>query len=173
MKKILQKNNKKDSKSGFTLIEILVVVGMIALLAAVVIVAINPARQFAQGRDTQRTSNLNAILNAVGQRIADNKGVFEGDFKGSDGNIYICGVLPATTTLVASDMPAASNTVSAAIGCLVPTYIQTLPVDPSGKYSGKDTGYSIYKDAATGRIHLIATEEEPNIPRDSELEIIR
>mgnify|MGYP001577336152 CR=1 FL=1 len=66
----------KNSKRGFTLIEILVVIGIIALLATIVLIAINPARQFAQARDSQRVSNLNAILNAVGQRIADNKGLF-------------------------------------------------------------------------------------------------
>src|SRR3972149_586779 len=67
------KNLKKNG--GFTLIEILVVIGIIAILAVIVLIAINPARQFAQARDTQRTSNVNAILNAVGQYLADNKGV--------------------------------------------------------------------------------------------------
>src|SRR5260221_2535429 len=62
------------ANQGFTLIEILVVIGMIASLATIVLIAINPARQFKQGRDTQRTSNVNAILNAVGQYIADTKG---------------------------------------------------------------------------------------------------
>ena len=50
---------------GFTLIEILVVIGMLAILTTVVLVAVNPLRQFAQARNSQRQSNVAAILNAV------------------------------------------------------------------------------------------------------------
>src|SRR3989344_4777514 len=64
---------------GFTLIEILVVIGIIAILAAIVLVAINPARHFREASNTQRSSNVNAILNAVGQFIVDNKGEFPDD----------------------------------------------------------------------------------------------
>ena len=67
------KNDKKPQK-GFTLIEILVVIGIIAILAAIVIIAINPSRQFAQAHNTQRISGVTAILNAVGQNI-DRKSV--------------------------------------------------------------------------------------------------
>ena len=50
---------------GFTLIEILVVIGLIAILAAVVLIAINPGRQFSQAHNSQRTSNVETILNAI------------------------------------------------------------------------------------------------------------
>jgi prepilin-type N-terminal cleavage/methylation domain-containing protein len=66
-------NQNLKNQKGFTLIEILVVIGMIALLAAIVLIAINPSRQFAQGRNSQRHNDASAILNAVGQYIADNK----------------------------------------------------------------------------------------------------
>src|SRR3989344_8197864 len=84
---ILIMKSKFIQKGGFTLIEILVVIGIIAILAAIVIIAINPARQFKQARDTQRTSNVNAILNAVGQFIADNKGVAPSDIDSTNREI--------------------------------------------------------------------------------------
>jgi len=153
-------------QSGFTLIEILVVIGLIAVLAAIVLIAINPGRQFALGRDSQRTSNLNAILNAIGQRMADNKGIFQGTFQIGTA-IYTCNALPSSTTTIVT-----SGGGSGDLSCLTPTYIPTLPSDPTSG-SGSNTGYSFYQESGTGRIHVFATTTEPSIPRTSELVIIR
>ncbi len=59
---------------GFTLIEILLVIGIIAVLATVVIVALNPAQRFADARDSRRLSDIQSILSAVQQYIVDNQG---------------------------------------------------------------------------------------------------
>ena len=64
------------NKRGFTLIEILVVIGMLALLSTIVLVAVNPLRQFAEARNAQRQNDVAAILNAISERIADNGGLF-------------------------------------------------------------------------------------------------
>ena len=135
---------------GFTLIEILVVIGIIAILAAIVIIAINPDRQFKQANDTQRISNVNAILNAVGQNIADNKGTLTG----CTGAVMPTGT--ATTTNIGNG--GASNVNLEA--CLVPTYIPAIPTDPTTG-TAADTGYFVAK-YPSGRYVVQATGQITN-----------
>ena len=149
---------------GFTLIEILVVIGLIAILAAVVIIAINPARQFAQGRNSQRTSNTGSILNAIGQNIADNKGVFNCAAPGAviDGTVRKI-EYAATTTAGSSDLRP----------CIVPAYMSEIPYDPSYNASAGhvasstdyNTEYTITQDTTTQRITICAPGGvEPAVP---------
>ncbi len=142
--------NKINKKKGFTLIEILVVIGIIAVLSAVVLVAINPARQFKLARDSQRVSNITAILNAVGQNMAEHKGIFT------------CAVAFSTASkVISSDTSGGGLDIG---GCLVPTYISSLPFDPSktgAKFTSVtdyDTEYSISQDT-DGRVTVSAVGE--------------
>lgn len=137
---------KGNTRKGFTLIEILVVIGIIAILAAVVIVALNPARQFAQARNSQRWSNVNTVLNAVGQRLADNRG----NWPTTGG----CPALPSAFTLIGSG----SGNLDLAT-CIQPTYLSTMVTDPGGGASVASTGYEIFRDT-DGRITVRAPYAE-------------
>lgn len=139
-----------NSKRGFTLIELLVVIGILAILLSIVLIAINPARQFGQANDTKRRSAVTQILNAVGAYAAENRGQ-----------------LPTEISGLADDTPAdISDTGADLCAVLVPDYIPALPTDPTLNVddidncgAAYDTGYQIQHDAA-GRVTVTAPDTE-------------
>lgn len=145
--KIKQINKEK----GFTLIEILVVIGIIGILATVVLVAVNPSRQFKQARDSQRVANVNTILNALGQNIADH-----------EGNLFCDGSI--RTLSAYSGSIKTGEGLSDIAECLTPDYLPKLPHDPKAEdahYTNEDdydTGYKLII-AEDGRLTVSAIGE--------------
>jgi prepilin-type N-terminal cleavage/methylation domain-containing protein len=72
MKYFFQK--KIYSKKGFTLMEILLVIGIIATLAVIVFVVLDPAGRFQDARNARRRTDVETISSAIHQYIIDNKG---------------------------------------------------------------------------------------------------
>lgn len=137
----------KTAQKGFTLVELLVVIGILATLLAITLIAINPARQFSQSNNTQRSSNVNAILNAVHQYAADNRGA-----------------LPAGITASVSNIADTGADICADV---ITRYMAALPEDPSlggdnitDCTAAYDTGYTIVRSAADNRITVAAPSAE-------------
>ena len=140
---------------------------MLAILSTVVLVALNPLRQFAQARNSQRQSNVAAVLNAISERIADNGGYFVPPGS-TDPNCATS--LPPTATVMSDD----SNTGTNIRSCLVSNYLSELPYDPS---TGSNTctdescasghynlGYTVQQDATTNRVTICApAAAEPSL----------
>lgn len=166
-------------RKGFTLIELLVVIGIIGILAAIVLVAVNPGRQFAQARNTQRQSDLLAITNAVFQFAAENDGNLPatGYLNGAP---TVAGAFPTCSASNGSDATeiggtagfdlaaaGASNAAGDGVGAgttISPTYIAEVPTDPSGPdaTTGGTRYYICVMDDTTttpGRVFARGTDE--------------
>lgn len=146
MDKLFKKN---ETNKGFTLIEILVVIGIIAILAAIVLIAINPARQFAQANNTQRNSNVNAILNAVGQWMVDNNG-------------EVPPGIPEGDPEVDADYGVIDNDLCSA---LVPTYLPAMPTDPLSDNDGEGVTDCSTLTAEADIEYFVVEDEDPNTNR--------
>ncbi|MEK7148534.1 MAG: prepilin-type N-terminal cleavage/methylation domain-containing protein [Patescibacteria group bacterium] len=63
---MISMNFKKERKGGFTLLELLIVVSIIAILSVALIFVINPAETLKKSRDANRISDLSAMKTALG-----------------------------------------------------------------------------------------------------------
>jgi type IV pilus assembly protein PilA len=129
-------------------VELLVVVGILTVLTTIVLVAVNPGRQLAQARDTERRADVNTILTAITAYMAD-----------PDNN----GQLPAGLTTLCS---AGAHNIGTGVGnldlaaVLSPTYVAGIPKDPVGG-TDADTGYDVcVADATARRITVSAPNTE-------------
>lgn len=65
---------QKQKKSGFTLVELIIVIAIIAIIAAGIFVAIDPARRLNESRNARRSSDVANILDSLVKYQADNNG---------------------------------------------------------------------------------------------------
>jgi len=145
---------------GFTLIELLIVIGIIAILAAIIYVAVDPARRLQEARDAERWASVNAILNAVLKFTVDNSGTLPAGLgNASSGIYYVLGAGVSGSCLNANCGALVNSEDCMNLDTqLVDEYISAIPQDPS---SGtiNNTDYYIMK-SSNGRITVGACDPE-------------
>ena len=142
----MKNSSKPANNQGFTLLEILLVVAAIAILAGIIIIAVNPGKQLAETKNAQRRIDVNTIINAVYQYSIDNNGALPSTITTTPTEICKTGVSPCT------------GHIDLSVLTLNEKYLVTIPNDPTAS-SAKGTGYVISKDMY-GRITASAPHAE-------------
>ena len=155
---------------GFTLIELIIVIGIIAVLGTVSVLSLNPAQLFAQARDTTRMSDLATLQTALNLYMAD---VMPADLDGA-GGAFICGTNFGSSVVGAAEQFAGTPVIAQAgvrttgglgwvpvnFGSMtgISSPIATLPIDPTNT-SANNLNYQYSCDNTAKTFELDAVLE--------------
>ena len=128
-------------------------VAAIAILAGIVILALNPGKQLADTRNAQRRSDVNTILNAVWQYSIDN----DGDLPASVPTSADCSGT-ATNEICQTGAASCTSLVDLTVLTTDEEYLVALPTDPTG-ITTNGAGYHVAQ-SSNGRVTVCAPDAE-------------
>lgn len=135
-----------SSRKGFTLTELLLVIGLLAIIATVIIVGINPTKQLAKERNDQRAVDVKIILDAIHEYSVDH-----------------IGRLPPAITFFPREICRSGVNIDCAteglinLTVLTGSYLPSIPVDPKDA-TATSTKYTIM--AIGNRVTVAAPSAE-------------
>lgn len=103
---------KKGNQKGFTLLELLIVISIIAILSVALVLVLNPAEALKKSRDAQRISDLNTMKTALALYVTSTSTPYLGGLatnatcvptvgtaRGSSGTYKVWYSLPSTSAI--------------------------------------------------------------------------
>jgi prepilin-type N-terminal cleavage/methylation domain-containing protein len=151
--------DSRKQPNGFTLIETLVTIGLVTILAAAVIVGLDPIGRLQRARDNRRLSDLETIGAAITVYQSDNEGSIP---PGIDSNVRILGT--AATGCAESFSWEGQNYTSES-SCLdlsgvLSSYLASIPFDPETGSDSK-TFYAVQNQ--NEKVEVMAVSYESGV----------
>lgn len=135
----------QQSHPGFTLMELIMVIGLISILMVIVYGAINPRKQYEDAENADRTYSIRAIEHSITQYIIDGNN-FTGIPNGIGNALPIC-----QDTVTGTDCTVTAGGYDLSILINNGEYAVNIPIDPAQTGSVL-SGYYIYMDGSFIRI---------------------
>ena len=144
-------------RKAFTMVELIIVIAIIAILAAGIFVAIDPAKRLHEARNSRRATDVASVLDALVKYQADNNGAHYSTVAAATaGNFYVIGTAATgcDTTCTAKTTQVACLDLSA-----FPTnYLASMPLDPSAGTAANTDYY--FSKSANGTLTVGACDAE-------------
>lgn len=121
----------RKNTRGFTLLELLIVIAIIAILSVALILVINPAETLRKSRDAQRISDLSALKTAYGLYLTSTTSPRLGNIMGG-ANADCSSAFATTTSQTAAYSVDGTGWIPVKLDALTGgSPISNLPVDPT------------------------------------------
>lgn len=153
-------------RDGFTLIELILVVAIIAIIAGTIFVALDPGKRLHVSRNSRRWSDVTSIVKAIKTYEVDNAAL-PGSIDSAEGTIQMLGTAsgsdcpPATCEVagVAQTFPGSACTIDLATA--LKPYLKSIPMDPQAT-SDANTRYYVNRENGVVWVGACDSEGEGN-----------
>ncbi len=161
---------QRPASRGFTLVELLVILGIVGLLASAALAAVDPVKRVNEARNAERWADVNAMLNGILNMQLDTRATFMGtalhpivDATGAqvivftDEGLTDCGVVAPTCAAVTLNTTG-TETCYANLSALVPKYLSEVAADP---FLGAPTDTQYYISRDSTKVEIGACKPDP------------
>src|SRR6266516_656537 len=126
----MQEQALEQQQTGFTLIELVIAIVIIASLAVVVFIALNPVKRLQDARDAHRQADVESVFRAIHQYIVDKRNLPTGLVNDGIERQLGTGTAVQCSPITSGSCNVLPNTPCIDLSAPLGTYLKSMPLDP-------------------------------------------